>query len=213
MTDRWERYAALSGVIAVVLWVVGLLVGGDVTNKDEAARILAAVKDHDARILVGGLIWTVGTAFFIWFLGVLRSRMYVAEGGTARLTATGFAGGVATAICIALAPGGDMAAALNKNDIDASAASALHNMGDAFFIGAEYLLPVLLVAAGLLALRTGLLPKWLAWVSFLIALVLLIGPIGWAALIFAFPLWVLVVSVLLWRSAERPAATPVATGT
>lgn len=47
-----------------------------------------------------------------------------------------------------------------------------------------------------------------------IGIVLLIGPIGWAALIFATPLWTLVVSVLLWRSAEvRSAATEPALGT
>jgi hypothetical protein len=27
---------------------------------------------------------------------------------------------------------------------------------------------------------------------------MLIGPIGWAALIFAFPIWIVVVSILLW---------------
>jgi hypothetical protein len=60
------------------------------------------------------------------------------------------------------------------------------------------MLPVLLVASGIVALRYGALPRWLAWVQFLVALVLLSGVIGWAALIFAFPLWVLLVSYLLW---------------
>jgi hypothetical protein len=37
------------------------------------------------------------------------------------------------------------------------------------------------------------------------ALVLLIPPIGWAALIIAFPLWVVLVSVLLYRRGSRRA--------
>jgi hypothetical protein len=33
--------------------------------------------------------------------------------------------------------------------------------------------------------------------------VLLIGPIGWAAFIFATPIWTLIVSLTLWRKTER----------
>jgi hypothetical protein len=203
---QWEHHAPLTGIAAVVLWVVGLLVGGDTTNKDKATEILAAVQDNENQILVSGFLVALGAAVFIWFLGTLRSRLLAAEGEPGRLSATAFAGGVAGAVCIALVPGPDMAAALSNDDIDASAASAMHNLTGAFFIGAEYLLPVLLVATALAALRFGALPRWLAWVSLVIALVLLIGPIGWAALIFAFPLWVVVVSVLLWRWWPRTAA-------
>jgi hypothetical protein len=45
------------------------------------------------------------------------------------------------------------------------------------------------------------LPKWLAWITALIGIVVLIGPIGWAGLIFATPVWTLSVS-LLWRRTE-----------
>jgi hypothetical protein len=206
---RWERHAPLTGIAAVVLWVAGILVAGDKTNKDTGKEILAAVRDNNDRILVGGLLWLIGTALFVWFLGTLRSRLLAAEGGPGRLAATAFGGGIATAACAALIPGPDMAAALSDDDIDASAASAMHNLTAAFFVAAEYLAPVLLVASALAALRYGALPRWLAWVSLLIALVLLIGPIGWAALIFAVPLWVIVVSFLLYRWWDTaPAAAP-----
>src|SRR5919202_2343198 len=203
---RWERHAPLTGIAAVVLWVVGILVGNDETNKDTGAEILAAVRDNSNRILLSGILFLIGTALFVWFLGTLRSRLLAAEGEPGRLAATAFAGGVATAVCLALFPGPDMAAAINKDDLDPSAASAMHKLGDAFFIGAEYLAPVLLVASALAAFRYGVLPRWLAWVSLVFALVLLIGPIGWAALIFAVPLWVVVVSILLWRWWPRTAA-------
>ena len=51
-------------------------------------------------------------------------------------------------------------------------------------------------------------PRWLAWVSLLLALWLVIGPIGWLALLFGLPLWTLLVSVLLLRrddSEDTPA--------
>jgi hypothetical protein len=42
----------------------------------------------------------------------------------------------------------------------------------------------------------------------LLALWLLIAPIGWLALIFGVPLWILVVSVLLYRQAPSTSPAP-----
>ena len=63
-------------------------------------------------------------------------------------------------------------------------------------------MPVLLVGTAIVVLRTKVFPAWVAWLSLLIAVVLWIGPIGWAALIFAFPIWVLIVSTYLLRGAR-----------
>jgi hypothetical protein len=199
--DTWaiDRYAPLSGVLAVIGWIVGLALIDVVESKDTGAELLATYKDKEGRILLAGIIWLIGTALFVWFLGSLRSRLLAAEGGDGRLTAIAYGGGVATAVCLALMPGAHMAGALSNDEIDESAALALGAVGDVFFLGAEYLLPVLLVASAMVALRYGGLPRWLAWIQVLVALVLLSGVIGWAALIFAFPVWVLVTSYLLWR--------------
>jgi len=203
----WERYAPLSGLLAVIGWVVGTGLLDVAESKEKGPELLAVYQSDDGQILAGGIIFLIGTAFFFWFLGSLRSRLLAAEGGDGRLTTIAFASGVGTAICLMLLPGPDMAAAISNEDLDASASLALATVGDSFFLGAEYLLPVMLVASGIIALRYGVLPRWLAWIQFLIALVLLTGFIGWAALIFAFPIWVLVVSYLLWRPA--PARTTV----
>ena len=52
-----------------------------------------------------------------------------------------------------------------------------------------------------------MLPAWLAWVSLVVGVLMLIPPIGWAGLIFAFPLWIVIVSVLL--ATRRAPAEPV----
>ena len=119
------------------------------------------------------------------------------------MTAIAFGSGVATAVFALGTPGGDIAAAINNEDLGAPAAEALHNLGDLFFIGAEVSAAVLLSAVGVLALRTRVLPVWLGWASLVIALWLLIAPVGWAALIFAFPLWIVVVSILLFMRGPR----------
>jgi hypothetical protein len=196
----WDRYAPLAGVLAVIGWVVGTGMLEVAGGKDKASELLTAYTKHDGRILFGGIIWLIATSLFVWVLGSLRSRLYAAEGGDGRLTALAYGSGIATAVCLALTPGAHMAAALSNDDLDRSAALALGNVGDAFFLGAEYLAPVLLIASAIVALRYGAFPKWLAWIQVFIAVVMLIAPIGWAALVFAFPLWVALVAVLLWRT-------------
>jgi hypothetical protein len=204
-TRDWELFAPLTGVLAVVCWVLGIILL-DVTSKDEGAKLLAAYKGHDGRIWAGGMLWLLGIAFFAWFLGSLRTRLLAAEGPTSRLTSLAFAGGIATAICGALVPAGDLGGAGARKHIDESAALALHNMTLGPFVAAEYFCVVLVAATGLLSLRTGVLPRWFAWISLAAAVGLIIAPIGWAILIFGFPIWVLITTYLIW---QPPATTAV----
>ena len=209
MTERgFDRFFPLAGVVAVALWVIGLVIveGASSTNAETPAENLAAYQEDALAISIGGFLFMLGAAFFLWFLGSLRSRLVAVEPPPSHLTAIAFAGGVATAICLLLVPGPNLAAAINEDDLSAEAAQAMAVVDDAFFVGAEVAAIVLLVATGLLALRTGVLPRWVAWLSFAIALVLVIAPVGWAALIFGFPVWVLAVSLLLF--ARGPAITP-----
>ena len=206
---RWERHLPLAGVLAVIGWVVGLILAASAADEEEGAEILAAYADHETRILAGGVIWLIATALFTWFLGSLRARLAAAEGPIAPLTAIAFGAGVAMTPLVALLPAADMAGALSHEELDVSAAVAIHNLSEAFFFGAEYLCAAFLAATALAVLRTRALPRWLGFAALAIALVLLIAPIGWVAMIFAFPLWVLATSFLLWR---EPRATTVAAG-
>jgi hypothetical protein len=214
MTSKWERRATLAGALAVPFWLAGIILFSTKAKGSEGPKILASYHQHSDGILLGGFLWSLGILLFIWFLGSLRSHYLAAEGGAGRLTALAYSGGLLAATLGLLIPGPDSAGALEKKHLDASGAAVLHNLPDAFFIGAEYVLAILFFASGILALRHGALPKWLGWVSVLIGIVLLIGPIGWAALIFATPIWTLIVSVLLYMRTEtspalgQPAARP-----
>jgi hypothetical protein len=113
---------------------------------------------------------------------------------------------VATAMTL-LIPGPNLAGALAEDDLTPEAAQALTVMDDAFFVGAELAAALLLAATGFAILRYGALPRWLAWISFLFALWLLVPPIGWAGLLVGVPLWTIIVALLLWM---RPGGEPVA---
>jgi hypothetical protein len=198
MSSKWERWATLSGVPAVVFWILGVILTSSKAKGDKGPEALASYHQHSDGILAGGLLWSIGVLLFIWFLGSLRSHYLAAEGGAGRLSSLAFGGGIAAAVMGMLIPVADEVGALNKDDIDASGAAVLHHFSDAFFLATEYMLPVFFFSSAILALRFGALPKWLGWLSILVGIVLLIGPIGWAALIFATPIWVLIVSIWLY---------------
>ena len=210
MASNWERWAPLSGILAVILWIIGFLIIGE--TKDKPAEILQQIRDDDVRIIIGSIIFWIGTGLFIWLLGTLRTRLLAAEGPTGRVTAVAYGAGVGLAVCLMLLPAALAAAAINKEDLDASAASAMSNMSDAFFLGAEYMFPWLLFAFALVSIRYRAFPKWLGWLSVLIGIGLLTGWIGWAFLILGLPVWTLIVSILLWRDGDRVAMAPPAAG-
>jgi hypothetical protein len=207
----WERLAALAGIVAVVLWVVAVFVqeSSNLPDEDNPEEVLAWFQNESGAILASSFIFMLGSVLFLLLVGALRARLVAAEGRAAFWTAIAFGAGVATAILTMLIPGPGLAGALSENQLTADAALALVIVDDAFFVGAELSAALLLAATGVVILRYGPMPRWLAWVSFLFALWLLIPPIGWAGLLLGVPLWTVAVALLLWmRPAGEPAPAP-----
>jgi len=201
----WERLAALGGVVAVALWVIGVLIqeSSDMPGDEPTGEeMLSWYVNDDQTILAAGFVFMLGALFFFIFNGALRVRLFEAEGAAGFLTAIAYGAGVAVGILLLMLPAPDMAGALSKDELTGDAALAVNTLGDMFFLGAELSAALFLVAAGLLFIQTRVLPAWLGWVSLLVALWLLIPPIGWAGLLLGLPLWTILVSVLLWL---RPA--------
>ena len=171
----------------------------------------APLETDENTLYIGGSLFLLGALFFLWFMGSLREALLLAEGGVGRVTSIATAGAIATAIFAAgvVIPqiGGAFAANETDAPLEPAAAQALWYAGDGAFVAAEYSVALLFIASAVVALRTRVLPVWLAWLSIVMAIVALIPPIGWATLIFGFPLWVIVVSVLLIMR-ERPRTEP-----
>lgn len=212
MRQKPERWAVYTGVLAVLLWLVGIVVqeSGNIPGEGASdAEYLRYVNDDANTILTGGWIFMIGCLAFLVFAIVLRDRLAEAEGGSRLFTNIAYLGAVAVGAFGLLLPGPEIAAAISADDISASTAAALSNLSDGFFVAAELAAVLLMLGTGMVALRSALLPKWWAWVSFLLALVLVIGPIGWAGLIFGLPVWTLVTTFFLVRR-EDVAPRPVA---
>jgi hypothetical protein len=208
MSTRFERLSALSGVLAVVLWVVGLVtsIGLSRSISDSAtnAQVLAWVKGNTNTILLGDWLYMLGCAAFLWFLATLRGRIAAAEGGVGTVAGIVLAGGVAAAALGMPMPAGDIAVAVNKNDVSASTAGALHATTDMFFLGVELAAIVLLVGVAVAAFGTAVLPRWWGVVGLVLAVVLAIGPIGWIGVIFGMPIWTLVTTGLVTIRRPEP---------
>jgi hypothetical protein len=210
---RWHRLAPLTGVVAVILWAIGVAVleGADSPDTDaRAVEALAYFKNHDDAILAGTFVFMLGGIFFLWFAACLRAALYRVEGSLGTLAATAYAGGIATGTCALLLPSSQAIGALNNDNLTPGAAQTLLMLNDMFFYAAELAAAVLLIATAIVILRTRTwLPVWLGWITLLIAVVLLIPPIGWAALIFGVTLWTILVGLLLYvKAVPKPGPPP-----
>jgi hypothetical protein len=202
LPGAWEAWSPLAGVVAVVLWVVGLLLDPGIPDLFEADgdEWLRFVTDNESGILLSRLLFLLGYVALFVFLGALRASLVAVEGEPRRWTAVAFGAGVAMTALLIMSTT-PVAAAAASDGIEPAAAQALGIAEYAFFLGAEFAGAALLATTGLLALRVGVLPAWLGWATLVLAvfMVLPIGPVGFIALVVGFPLWVLATSVLLWR--------------
>ena len=208
MNPLEHRPLLLPAVLGVALWIGGLAVTNGFSDKiphhPTDAQLLTWVQGNQSSILLGGWLWLLGCVSFLWFAALLRTRLADAEGGRATYSTLAFASAAAATVFGMLVVSGDMGAAINHDSISAATAGVLHNGGDMFFIGAELVLIPFYLGAAVVAFRTGALPKWWAAFGILIAVVLVIGPIGWAALIFGTPVWILGTGLIVGAPARRP---------
>jgi hypothetical protein len=208
------RFAPLSGVAFVVFALAGAIVESSGEPSDfpgDVREIVSYYTDHSSSILVGAYLGLLGVVFLIWFVGVLRARLRVAEGVDGSASAIAFGGGVAAA-AMALGVHATNAGAAFRADEDnriaPGQATALFDLQSGFFIAFAFALAVLIAATAVVALRTGALPRWIGYLSAVFAIGLIEPFANWLFVI-ASPLWFLPVSILLYlRPAERtPAGT------
>lgn len=215
MTWGWDRLGPVSGIAAVLGWVLSVFVVEGVGNTPgdnaTAARVLAYFETDENSLYVGGVLFFIASALLIWFGSSLRAAIGE-RGGTDRIASIVFGSAVATAVLsmafVAPQVAGAFAANENEAPLHPAAAQALWFAGDGFFVATEFAAASLLVATAVAIFATRVLPVWLAWLGLVIAVLLVIPPIGWAGLIWGVPLWVLITSVLLWRRGEPATAVP-----
>ena len=204
---RRDFWTPLAGVLAAVTFVAGLLcVVSSPDNNDSDAKVLAWYADQGHRLtnLIGAYLLAACGLFILWFGAGLRQRLRAAEGPGGRLSSVALGGAILLAGMLWL--GAAAAAAISgaksfggvPGPESADVARFLPQVGYAAILlfgmfGA--IAPI--DATSLVALRTGVLPRWLALLGLLCAVVLLFGVVFLPMV--ALPIWLLAASFVLFR--------------
>jgi hypothetical protein len=201
-----ERLAPLAGVAAVALWLAAVVFDEIVADRPVAADAVAALayyRDDHLVIWVASALWGLGLVAYVSFLVTLRATLEQ-HGAPRGATTTGMYCGIAHAVLLGGLVAPDASAALVAGDdgFTAETALAVWSVGYGFVTMGSYLLVGVVLATAIAIRRTGVFPAWLGWASIGIAIVLPLGLVGMGAHLFAMPVWILAVSVLMYRASR-----------
>ena len=199
-----EWWAPLTGVLFVVVLIIGFSIGGEPPEADEPVReIVEHYVDNKDSIIAGALIACAAAALLVFFAATLRRALRTAAGENDVLSAVVLAGATIRATGAAIDSTISFALAEAAEDIDPVAVQALQAYWDNDFLPIALGGMVLLLSAGISIVRHGALPRWLGWIAILLAIISL-TPIGFAGFLGS-GVWIIVVSVLMAVRARRPA--------
>jgi hypothetical protein len=197
------RWAPFSGIVFAVLWIVifALSLGGDEGKSD--AEILAHYADaaNRNRSDVAFFLTVIAGLFFLWFLVLMRGRLARAEGRTGPYTALAFGAGLVASAIWFLAGVLFMTVAYtidetNEFVLDPNTERLVSETAYVVFVVGTPVASLLVLATSLLGLRGGVVPRWLAWLGFPLAALMILAFLAVIPFLL-FLAWVLAVSVVL----------------
>jgi hypothetical protein len=162
--DRYAKYGAATGLISVILLVVGFgIVTPTPPDLDASAEEFSQyfIDEQDA-VRAGVLIVTLGLFAFVWFLGSLAQTLRVTAGAP-RLPSLAFAGGVVSAALLGLTLTALTTAAFRPEETSPELTRALSDVAVLAAVPACAGLAALFGATALVILRGGGLAEWLGW--------------------------------------------------
>jgi hypothetical protein len=204
---RRDFWTPLAGVLTAVTFVAGvILVSLSPDSNDSDAKVLAWYADQGHRLanVIGAYVLAFCGLFFLWFASGLRQRLRAAEGPGGRLSTVALVG---AAVSVAMLwAGGALTVSISgaksfggvHGPHSADVARFLPQLGyGAILIFAMFGAIALIDATSIVIMRTGVLPRWLAWLGFVCAIVLLFGAVFLPMV--ALPIWLLAASFALSR--------------
>ena len=219
----WQRLLALSGVVFAVLFLVAWFAsGGDAPDYAAGDQEWTEwAKDNEWRSRIGAFAMLLAGFVFLHFVGTLRSVLGTAETavrGSAQLARVAFAGalvgiaGMTTAIVMV------SSATTEGPDANPVVSRAVATSLAGPFLLSAMGFAALLMAAGVLTLRTQVFARWVGVValigaiSFLIAFLTVIAGLGEDS-VFGFGFFPGVLALVIWSIATsvaryRAVATP-----
>ena len=189
------RAAAAAGVVFAVLFGTALVLIRTALPEgaEPGSQWLDAGSGH---LKVAAILMPFAGISFLWFMGVVRDGLGSYED---KFFSTVFIGsGLLFLAMMFLAAG--VGAGLERSGAAVDSNVATFGQMVLLAVSKTYALrmaAVFMISLATIWLRTGLMPRWLVGVTYLVAVVLLLASEVSMWLTLAFPTWVLVVSVLL----------------
>ncbi len=192
--DRHLRYlttpraAAFAGVLFALLFGAALVV------------IRTSVPGSEHRLRIAVVLMPFAGIAFLWFIGVVRDGLGALED---KFFSTVFLGSgllflamifASTAVGAGLIAATEFAGQGARTEVTEFGHALLVSLSDTY---ALRMAAVFMMSLATIWLRTRLMPTWLVIVTYVVALCVLVGSDITAWMTVAFPIWVLIVSLLL----------------
>jgi hypothetical protein len=196
-SDRFDRFLPLAGVLAGLLFFVGLLLNrSDPSSETGPADTFAYWQDDRGRHQIVGLLVAPLIAFLLVFFGTgLRRRLERGSGGGHGSVA--FGGALLAAAAFALVGMLEGAMTNAAHEGQQQAVYTLNQLHSYDWLVWNAAFAAMLLATGLGARRNGMLPAWLGWATIVIGASLL-TPLGFFGFILI-PVWLILVGLWLAR--------------
>ena len=205
MSNRWARIGSLSGAVFVALVIASNLIGGGIPdNSASPAKVIAFYQSHKMRQEWSAALTAAAVVVGLYFFGSLRAHLRRVVAGE-NLAAVAFAGAVLFGAAGCVNAGLQWSLTSVPSQLSPAAAQALNvlskdNLAEGLFSAG---LATVMLFNGIAMLRTRLMPTWLGWVSVVLGVVAVAGPLVFFVFIATAP-WAIVVSILLYRHHDDP---------
>jgi hypothetical protein len=189
------RAAAIAGVLFALLFGTALVLIR-LALPEGAAPGSQWLADGSTNLKVAAMIMPFAGIAFLWFMGVVRDGLGRYED---KFFSTVFIGSGLLFLAMMFVAIG-VGAGLERSGVGADTNVATFGQMVLLTVSKTYALrmaAVFMISLATIWLKTGLMPRWLVIVTYLVALGLLLASDISMWLTLAFPIWVLVVSVLL----------------
>ena len=209
------RLCALAGLAFVVLIVVAgpVLQSGSPSLTDSSAKMYHFMLTHVGKLKASGALSGFAVAAVLVWLAAHFSALRKAEGGHAGFAPAALAGGILAAASTVVGGAVLGVATLRIHDLTAVEARFFWTLQQFMSGGILAGLTILVGASAVVFLNTGIYGRWFTWVSAALAVLDLVGILGIVYANGAIQaivgiglsltiLWILVVSVMLWRKPE-----------
>jgi hypothetical protein len=202
---RTRRAAAIAGILFGVLLLTAMVMLRIALAEGSLESLRSDAQRRTMIRFSLGLVPFAGIAF-LWFIGVIREQLGSVED---RLFSTVFLG--SGLLFLAMLFVGAITSTSLLDMLDRPSVDAVvwdfgrDNAQELFSIYAMRMAAVFTLSVSTVGMRAAAMPRWLSFLGYLVALLLLVASSGQPWIQLAFPAWVLLVSLVILTRSSRSA--------